>query len=239
MTTLVQQVASIDHLVVEASDLAQGVAWCEATLGVIPGPGGEHAQFGTHNRLLKIATPATPFAYLEIIAIDPQAKGPAQGKRWFDMDDAALQAAVAAEPRVVHWVANTDDLQAARIALKNQGLDRGPAVHAKRHSRKGVLHWQITVRDDGQRLFNGALPSLIQWGKADEAEPMRLHPRNSLPRSGVSLQSLTIGHPSADKLAAAYAAIGLAGVALQTGPANITVELRTPKGLVKLQSMGN
>jgi Glyoxalase-like domain len=228
----------LDHLVVLAHTLEQGVQWCEATLGITPGPGGEHASYGTHNRLFKIATPANPFAYLEIIAIDPHAKGPAQGKRWFDMDDAALQAAVATEPRLVHWVANTSDIQAARIALKAQGVDRGPVVHAKRHSRKGVLHWQITVRDDGQRLFNGALPSLIQWGKADEAEPMRLHPRNSLPRSGVSLQSLSITHPSADKLQAAYAAIGLEGVALQTGPANITAELRTPKGVVRLQSLG-
>jgi hypothetical protein len=228
----------LDHLVVLAHTLEQGVQWCEATLGITPGPGGEHAQYGTHNRLFKIATPANPFAYLEIIAIDPQAKGPSQGKRWFDMDDAALQAAVAIEPRLVHWVANTDDIQAARIALKAQGLDRGPAVHAKRHSRKGVLHWQITVREDGQRLFNGALPSLIQWGKADDADPMRLHPRNSLPRSGVSFQSLSIRYPSADKLAAAYASIGLEGIALETGPANITVELRTPKGVVVLQSLG-
>jgi hypothetical protein len=228
----------LDHLVVLAQTLEQGVQWCEATLGVTPGPGGEHAQYGTHNRLLKIATPTNPFAYLEIIAIDPQAKGPAQGKRWFDMDDAALRAAVAIEPRLVHWVANTDDIQAARIALKHLDLERGPAVHAKRHSRKGVLHWQITVRDDGQRLFNGALPSLIQWGRADDADPMRLHPRNSLPRSGVSLQSLAISYPSADKLAAAYAAIALEGVALETGPANITVELRTPKGVVVLQSLG-
>jgi hypothetical protein len=227
-----------DHLVVVAKTLEQGVQWCETTLGVTPAPGGEHSQYGTHNRLFKMATPGNPFAYLEIIAIDPQAKPPAQGKRWFDMDDAALQAAVAAEPRLVHFVANTSELQAARIALKGLGVDPGPAVHAKRHTRKGVLHWQISVRDDGQRLFNGAMPTLIQWGKADEAEPMRLHPRNTLPRSGVSLQSIAITHPSADKLQAAYAAIGLEGIALATGPANITAELRTPKGIVTLQSMG-
>jgi hypothetical protein len=228
----------IDHVVVLAQTLEQGVQWCEATLGVTPGPGGEHAQYGTHNRLLKIATPAYPVAYLEIIAIDPQAKGPAQGQRWFDMDDPALQAAVASGPRLIHFVAHTDDLHAARIALKGHGVDPGPAVHGKRHGRKGALHWQITVRDDGQRLFNGAMPTLIQWGKAEDADPLRLHPRNSLPRSGVSLQGVAISHPSADKLAAAYAALGLQGVALETGAANLSVELRTPKGVVLLQSLG-
>jgi len=230
----------IDHLVVVAKTLEQGVQWCEATLGVTPTPGGEHALYGTHNCLFKIATPANPLAYLEIIAIHPGAKRAANApaKRWFDMDDAELQVAVAIEPRLVHFVANTDDIQAARIALKKQDIERGLAVHEKRHSRRGVLQWQITVRDDGQRLFNGALPSLIQWGKPDAAEPLRLHPRNSLPRSGVTLQSLAIAHPTASKLQAAFDAIGLSGIAVETGPADLVAILKTPKGLVELHSHG-
>jgi hypothetical protein len=139
---------------------------------------------------------------------------------------------------LIHFVANTDDIQAARIALKAQGIERGPAVHASRHSRRGLLQWQITVREDGQRLFNGALPSLIQWGKAGDAEPLRLHPRNSLPRSGVSLQSLAVTHPTAAKLQAAYEAIGLDSVAVEAGPANLSATLHTPKGTVVLQSHG-
>ena len=231
---------TLDHLVVVAHSLEQGVQWCEATLGITPAPGGEHAQFGTHNRLFKIATPAYPLAYFEIIAINPGAKGPANpnAKRWFDMDSPALRATVAQEPRLVHLVASTDELLAARLALKALGIDRGPALPASRHSRKGVLHWQITVREDGQRLFEGALPTLIQWGKAGDAEPLRLHPRNSLPRSGVSLQSVAITHPQAAKLQSAYDAVGLAGVTLEAGPSNITATLKTPKGEVRLQSLG-
>lgn len=230
----------IDHLVIVAQSLAQGVQWCETTLGITPAPGEEHAPYGTHSRLAKIATPAHPLAYLEIIAINPVAKkaGKTEAARWFDMDDEALQAAVAIEPKLVHFVAQTDELQAARTALKALGIDRGPAVHASRHSRKGVLHWQTTVREDGQRLFDGALPSLIQWGKPDAAEPLRLHPRNTLPRSGVTLHSVAVTHPTATKLQAAYDAIGLSGVNLETGPANITVTLHTPKGAVTLQSHG-
>jgi len=232
--------SQIDHLVIVAQTLDQGVAWCEATLGVTPGPGGEHPQFGTHNRLIKIATPKFPLAYLEIIAINPEAKSPSdmRARRWFDMDDAALQAAVAVAPQLVHFVAQTDELQAGRTALKALGIERGPALQTSRHSRKGLLQWQITVRDDGQRLFDGALPSLIQWGKPAEAEPLRLHPRNSLPRSGVTLQSVAVSHPTATKLQAAYEAIGLTGVTVEDGPANITVTLNTPKGPVTLQSLG-
>ena len=232
--------STIDHLVIVAADIAQGVAWCEATLGITPAPGGEHKLFGTHNRLFKIATPAHPMAYCEIIAINPAAirEMPPSSKRWFDMDNPAMQAAVAIEPRLVHFVVNTPDVQTACAALAVCGIDRGPARLATRRTNKGLLQWQITVRKDGQRLFNGLLPTVIQWGQPDDAEPMRLHPRNSLPRSGVALRSITATHPELAALQAAYAAMGLQGVALQAGPANLVVTLNTPKGLVTLESGG-
>ncbi len=230
----------IDHLVVVAKTLDQGAQWCEATFGITPGPGGEHAQFDTHNRLFKIATPDNPLAYLEIIATNAEAARPpnAPRKRWFDLDDDAVRAAVAVEPRLVHFVVSTNDIQAGRAALKALDIERGPAVQASRHSRRGLLQWQITVREDGQRLFNGALPTLIQWGKPADADPLRLHPRNSLPRSGVSLQRLSVTHPSADKLRLAYEAIGLTGVGIEPGPANITATLQSPRGIVELSSNG-
>jgi len=230
----------IDHLVVMAASLEQGVQWCEDTLGITPGPGGEHEKYGTHNRLFKIASPQFPLAYFEIIAINPLAVIPkrAQVPRWFDMDNAALQKAVAQGPRLIHFVSSTDDVKAARHVLRTQGIERGQVVHASRKSSKGTLNWQITVREDGERLFDGCLPTLIQWGKPDATEPLRLHPRNSLPRSGVTLQSLTVSHPSGAKLQAAFEAIGLADIAIETGPANLVASLQTPKGLVQLESLG-
>jgi len=230
----------IDHLLVLAATLEAGVQWCEETLGVTPGIGGEHEKYGTHNRLFKIATPQFPMAYLEIIAINPQAVRPKKllATRWFDMDDKTLQAAVAKQPRLVHFVASTPDLKEARMALRMQGIDRGPAVFMNRRISKGVLNWQISVRADGQRLFTGALPSVIQWGKPEATEPLRLHPRNTLARSGVTLQSLEVTHPSAEKLQAAYAAIDLKGITVTEGAANLVATLQTPKGLVKLESLG-
>lgn len=230
----------IDHLVVMAPSLDVGVQWCEDTLGITPSAGGEHEKYGTHNRLFKIATPQYPLAYFEIIAINPEAVIPKrlQVTRWFDMDDSALQKTIAQEPRLVHFVSSTDDIKAARHALRTQGIERGQIVHASRKSSKGMLHWQITVREDGERLFNGCLPTLIQWGKPDAAEPLRLHPRNSLPRSGVTLHSLTVHHPSSAKLQTAMDAVGLTGVEVVNGPANLVATLQTPKGLVQLQSLG-
>jgi hypothetical protein len=87
-------------------------------------------------------------------------------------------------------------------------------------------------------LFDGVLPTVIQWGKPDAIEPLRLHPRNTLPRSGVTLQSLEITHPSATKLQEAFAAIELHRVPVTEGLANLKATLQTPKGLVVLESLG-
>ena len=230
----------IDHLVVAATSLEQGVQWCEALFGITPALGGEHALFGTHNRLFKIATPKFSMAYFEIIAINPEAVRPKKTTtlhphRWFDLDNPELQKSISKEPRLIHFVASTPDIKAARMALRMEGIDRGPAIHAERQTSKGLLHWQISVRADGQRLFDGALPTLIQWGKPDVTEPLRLHPRNTLPRSGVTLQSIDITHPSAEKLQTAYASIGLNGISISEGPANIKATLKTPKGIVVLE----
>jgi len=227
---------TIDHLVVAARSLAEGTAWCEATLGITPQEGGEHEKYGTHNRLFKIATPRYPRAYFEIIAINPAASvlKRSANKRWFDLDDDGLQASIAQQPALIHFVVSTTDIQLASNNWKAEGLDVGSVVHAYRRTDKGILNWQISVRDDGQRLFDGTLPTLIQWGKPDEAEPMRLHPSNSLPQSGVNLLSLTVSHPATDKLTSAYKAVHLKDIEMTSGEANISAHLQTPKGLVVL-----
>lgn len=221
--------AALDHLIVAATTLAEGLAWCETTLGVTPAPGGEHALFGTHNRLLKLNAAGSPNAYLEIIAINPTATPTraAPLKRWFDLDDPALQASLAQNgPQLVHWVASVPDLSTALAAWRALGIDRGPALTASRPTAAGLLQWQIAVRDDGQRLLDGCLPTLIQWGT--------VHPARSLPASGLRLDALRLRHPQAALLQAALQAIGLNGVAATPGEAALSAELDTPRGRVAL-----
>lgn len=220
----------VDHLVIAAATLQQGVAWCEATLGVPPGPGGKHPLMGTHNRLLRIATVDYPRAYLEIIAIQ-MGRTSQRTRRWFDLDDEALQAEVARfGPRLIHYVANVNDAPAATQALRRLGIDRGEPVAASRQTDRGLLQWQITLRDDGQRLFDGTLPTLIQWGDT--------HPAPFMPESGVTLQSLVVTHPRAGELQAAYDAIGVQNVRVREGAADLHATLDTPRGRVVLDSKG-
>jgi Glyoxalase-like domain len=227
----------MDHLVVVAATLEQGVAWCESTLGITPGPGGEHPLMGTHNRLFRIATVDYPRAFFEIIAINPAAPQPVPARtgRWFDMDSPALRDRIAQNgPQLVHFVASLPDLPAALAALHAQGIERGPAIDASRMTPRGLLRWQITVRDDGARLFDGALPTLIQW----QDDVPHAHPANGMAESGVILQSVTVTHPQAQALRNAYAAIGMVGVSVREGPANIAATLLTPRSVVTLESQG-
>jgi len=215
----------IDHLVVAAHDLEQGVRWCEETLGLTPGPGGKHPLMGTHNRLLKLdAGAAHPRAYFEIIAIDPEAAAPGRA-RWFGLDDPVLQAQLRVQPRLVHWVAGTRALDVVRTALLAEGADVGEPVEASRQTPAGLLQWRITVRADGTPQCGGALPTLIEW-------PDR-HPASTMPVSGLALERLIVRSlpPSVAALLAPH------GVDLsqQAGPA-IEAVLRTPHGTVHLHS---
>lgn len=164
----------LDHLVAGAATLEEGVAWCERVLGVTPGPGGKHALMGTHNRLLNISGPLHPRAYLEIIAIDPEAPPPGR-PRWFDLDQPALRERLAQGPGLIHWVSRVPNLDAALANWRSEGVDAGEAVEASR----GNLHWRIALREDGRRLRREALPVLIEWGEA--------HPTDDMPASGVQL----------------------------------------------------
>lgn len=222
--------AAFDHLVIAAASLEQGAAWCEATLGVKPGPGGKHPLMGTHNRVLKIATEAFPQAYLEIIAIDPDAPAPGR-KRWFDLDDPALQRSLQTAPRLIHFVARSTMLDMHRWGLLGIGLQPGNPVNMSRETAQGPLTWQILVREDGSLDCAGALPTLIQRNSR--------HPADAMPDSGVTLQSLQLrGVP-----ARARQVLGLRGVEFisdagqgtAAGPP-LVATFNTPLGAVTLSA---
>jgi hypothetical protein len=222
--------ARIDHLVVGAASLEEGTAWCEATLGVAPGPGGEHPLMGTHNRLLRIATVDFPRAYFEIIAVQP-GRAAGRARRWFDLDDEALRDRLRREgPRLLHFVASVPDVRAAVRSWQALDIDRGEVVAASRMTPRGLLQWQISVRPDGQRLFEGVLPTLIEWGE--------VHPAAAMPESGVTLHALRASHPQATLLRAAYRAIGLDAVSPGEGAPRLAAVLDTPRGRVTLDSQG-
>lgn len=209
---------ALDHLVIAAPSLADGVRWCEATLGITPGPGGRHPLMGTHNRLFSIGGSGFDDVFFEIIAVDPDAPAPGRA-RWFGLDAIDLSAG----PRLIHWVARTDALDAALANWRALGLDAGIAIEATRDTPDARLVWRIAVRDDGSLLAGGAWPTLMAWGDTP-------HPARRMPACGVQLRSLTLRRLPR----AALQAHGVA-IADDEGPA-LTAELDTPRGPVRLRS---
>jgi hypothetical protein len=215
----------VDHLVIAADSLAQGVDWCEEVLGVTPGPGGKHPLMSTHNRLLRLGGEFGN-AYLEIIAIDPEAPPPGRA-RWFGLDRPALQAALRESPRLVQLVARTAQAEMLRWGLINRGIDPGRPLAAERQTPQGLLQWRIVVRDDGENACEGLLPTLIEWGDR--------HPTAAMPASPLTLAEVALaGLPPA-----AIELLRLRGVSTPAaGEAvpGLRVVLDTPRGRVEWES---
>jgi len=117
------------------------------------------------------------------------------------------------------------------LAAEPTHIDRGHVLAASRDTPQGRLDWQITVRDDGQRLFYGALPTLIQWGSA--------HPADGFAPSGLGLLALEATHPRPEVLQAALATVGAKDLmTVRAGAPNFMAQFMTPKGPVTLESKG-
>jgi hypothetical protein len=160
--------ATLDHLVVAAVTLADGIEYFAEMTGVAAQPGGKHVAMGTHNALVRLSERT----FLEILAIDPEGTKPAR-PRWFGLDHIALQAELTERPRLIHWVSRTQGIEAAAAAC--------PIPLGRVHSMaRGNYRWRITIPDDGSLPGKGIMPTLIEWDVPQ-------HPAESLPNSNLSL----------------------------------------------------
>lgn len=180
---------TLDHLVLVASTLEQGAAYCEEKLGVGPLPGGEHLKMGTHNLLLRLGDGV----YLEVIAINPQA-GDIGRRRWFGMDLPVMRSRAKRQPFLATFAARTNDIDACYAVMPSLGT----AVDMQR----GTLEWRITIPDDGKLVEEGAVPTVIQW-------PDGVHPSSKLADSGCRLERLEVSHHRPADLEEKWLRIGL------------------------------
>jgi Glyoxalase-like domain len=206
--------AQLDHIAVIAPTLKDGMLWVRDCLGVMPGMGGQHPQMGTHNLLLRLGEDA----FLEIIAIDPNAPTPAH-PRWFGLD--------ATDDLARHWqagrrlrgmVARTDHLEA--LAAVDPGLHGQPM-----RLTRGTRSWLFAVRADGALPAGGAVPHLMDWGAQGPAGP-------TLPDVGCRLLSLVLETPDVTGARAHFAALNLqAPPHVRPGPhIKLSAVIQTPTG---------
>jgi hypothetical protein len=170
----------LDHLVIVAESLAQGLEYCEAQLGIRPPKGGEHKRMSTHNHLLSLGNGV----YLEVIAVNPDASAPAH-PRWFGLDSPVQRLRLAKGAFLSTFVARTRDIATIAAML--------PELGAVQDMERGALHWQITIPDDGLLVERGTLPTLIEW-------PDGVEPTSLMPDLGYRFERLEAYHPQPDEL---------------------------------------
>jgi hypothetical protein len=164
-------VLSLDHLVVSATTLAEGLA-IDHRLGVPLQQGGEHVEMGTHNRLLGLGPD-----YLEVIAIDPERRW-IDHPRWYDLDR------FSGVPRLTNWVCATRHL--ADMAAHFPG---SPEIM---EFARGPYRWRMALPRDGRLPYDGAFPAFIEWIEG--------HPAPNLTERDCRMMRLEIAHPLADEL---------------------------------------
>lgn len=199
-------VLSLDHFAITAARLEEGVAEVEEALGLHLDAGGQHPDFGTHNRLLGLGD-----VYMEVISIDPAAPSPGR-PRWFDMDN------FEGRTRLTNWIVQTPDLEAACAALPT-GIGTPVAL------QRADLRWQMAVPADGKLPYDGAFPAVIAWEGA-------AHPAKRLPDRGCRLDALEVTHPDIDDIKAVLAPhFSDARVSFVKGPEkHLSAEIVTPHG---------
>jgi len=195
----------LDHLAVTGETLEAAAGHVEAALGAVMAPGGQHARYGTHNRLLGLGAGL----YLEAIAVEPAAPAPLDA-RWFGLDD------VAGPPRLSAWICRVRDLEAA-LAAAPEGAGRIVALE------RGDLRWRMAVPQSGHLPFDGVFPALIEWEGA-------AHPSARLPEAGCRLGVLEVSHPRAGALRAALAGLSDPRVRIVEGVPGLRAVIDTPGG---------
>ena len=186
MTTLV---STLDHLVVVAATLEQGIASCEQLFGVPMLEGGEHVRTGTHNYLLNLGDGV----YFEVIAINPAATA-LTCPRWFGMDHESQRQRAKQGAYLATFAVSTNNIARA--------VDAAPELGPVRDMQRGSLSWQITIPDDGGLVEGGTVPTVIQW-------PQDVHPTRSMPDMGCRLSRIEVYHPQPAVLKTAWERIGL------------------------------
>lgn len=204
-----------DHLIYGTPDLDAGVEEIERRMGVRPGGGGRHPQYGTRNALLALGEET----YLEVMAPDPELPEP-DGGRLFALDE--LEA-----PRLVTWAVRAPDIDGAAARARDRGVELGAVESGRREQPDGtVLSWRLT--DPRALPMDGVVPFLIDWGETPNPAAGA--------RDGGELVGLTVRHPEPEAVRAALEAVGADGATVEEGARpELVAAVHTADGVVEIR----
>lgn len=167
---------NLDHLVIGAETLDEGIAYVRSKLGVNIPFGGVHLTMGTHNYLMQLGE----FLFLEVIAVNPDISPPAQ-PRWYGLDDPFVRRQLRKSPMLLTWVINTRKIDTL-LSCSNFHMGKKQPVS------RGELNWYFSLPEDGRLLAGGLLPYAIEWQAV-------ANPATKMSDLGCRLESLELHHP--------------------------------------------
>lgn len=206
----------LDHLVIGAKTLDEGINYVKKILGVEIPFGGVHLSMGTHNCLMRLGESC----FLEVIAINHDAPPPAH-PRWYGLDDPFIRLRLEESPVLLTWVINSTNIA---TVMQNAIFSMGKQQTISRDA----LSWYFSLPEDGRLFAGGLLPYVISWHSEK-------HPAENMTDCECRLLSITLHHPQPDWLNCALASIdsqhlvNVAAITDNTAPF-ITATIATPTG---------
>lgn len=201
----------LDHIVLGAPSLQEGIDYVENLTGCRAVFGGKHQQFGTQNALLKIGN----LIYLEILAPDPD--NPKSENLWMGISELD-------KPRVTRYAIKSKQIAKDAKVLNSYEEEHGFCQVGKRVKSDGeLLKWELTVPLAMPKT--SCIPFLIDWGTT-------IHPSISL-KSCAELLKFERFSPNYVKLNSIFEDLNLNSLILP-GPEKIVLTLECPKGIIEL-----
>jgi hypothetical protein len=137
--------SKIDHLVIGAANLEQGVDFVKRCLEVDIPYGGFHEKMGTYNHLMQLGDSV----FLEVISINYEINAP-NHPRWYGLDDPFVRQQIDIQPMLLTWVVNTKNIDKL---IQRATFELGRPVLINR----GDIHWYFGLPEDGRLLAGGIL----------------------------------------------------------------------------------
>lgn len=184
----------IDHIVIGANDLDQGVTFIEDKLNATLPKASKHDDMSTHN----CVAPTGNDSFIEILSIDPEAPTPKRA-RWFDMDNSEVKKKFKQSPCAYHWVVGTNNLD---DVIRNSPIPLGEVVTFTRGERS----WRLTIPNDGSLQEDGLIPTFIEWSPGP-------HPSSGMADLGLELKEVILTHPKPSWLIDILIKLGVANLA--------------------------
>lgn len=212
---MIPAVRIVDHLLVGAAELYQGIEWINDRTGVTACLGGVHPGRGTCNALLSLGEKQ----YLEIIVPDPE-----QESNHFTTALRSLK-----QPTLITWAAATDSIKDVETMARDAGFHpESPRDGSRARPDGKLLQWKsISINGAFGSRFVEPIPFFIQW------LPGSSHPSQDSP-AGCRLESLEFEDPDSSPLTAELRWLGIEATVTQRPERRLRATLTTPLGKLSL-----